>query len=321
MSGINSSLDEIKVSVAMTTYNHEEFIAQAIESVLMQQTDFEYELIIGEDCSTDQTRNIVQEYAEKHPNLIKTLLHPHNLGPAHSPGKHNFVSVLEACQGDYIAILEGDDYWIDPYKLQKQVEFLEANEDYVLVCANALRTSDQNEFTTARLKHIQLGEFDFSIRDLFLRNPVITLTVMFRNYLIKKFPEIFFVSYHGDWPLYMLLCQYGKGHFMNQVFGVYRSHNHSVISQYTGQRGIVELYEHLMNMTDKWDEYFDYQYHDQVEKYKEKRSREIAEIAVRELWFDRVLLHVGKTDLNKITSTRVKLCLAFFRFLSIFLPL
>ena len=105
-----------KVSVLMITYNHEPFIAEAIESVLMQQTAFDFELVIGEDCSTDNTRDVVNAYATKLPETIKPLLHARNLGML-----RNFATVYHACQGQYIAILEGDDYWTDSCKLQKQV--------------------------------------------------------------------------------------------------------------------------------------------------------------------------------------------------------
>ena len=112
--------DKPKVSVHMITYNHEKFITQAIESVLMQEVDIPVELIIGEDCSTDGTRQIVRNFAKKYPNVIRPLIHEQNLG-----ANNNCVAVLKACRGEYIALLEGDDYWTDPRKLQKQVKFLE----------------------------------------------------------------------------------------------------------------------------------------------------------------------------------------------------
>ena len=106
----------IKVSVVMLTYNHEKYIAQAIESVLMQETDFHYEIVIGEDCSTDRTREIVIEYQKKYPDKIRTLLHAKNIG-----GNANYRQTYSECNGDYIAFLEGDDFWIDRKKLQKQI--------------------------------------------------------------------------------------------------------------------------------------------------------------------------------------------------------
>ena len=130
---------DVKVSVAMITYNHERFIAQAIESVLMQQTDFAVELVIGEDCSTDGTREIVRAYGERYPERVHPLLHEHNLG---LKGHNNFVATLKACRGQYIALLEGDDYWTDPHKLQKQVDFLDGHPEYVGCFHNAMEVFD-----------------------------------------------------------------------------------------------------------------------------------------------------------------------------------
>ncbi len=113
------------VSVFMITYNHEKFIVKSIESVLMQKTDFPVEIVIGEDCSTDGTAAIIQEYERKHPDKIKAKYHRPNLGVL-----GNLIDTLNRCQGKYIAMLEGDDYWNDPLKLQKQVDILERNPQY-----------------------------------------------------------------------------------------------------------------------------------------------------------------------------------------------
>lgn len=110
--------NRMKVSVLMITYNHEKFIAQAIDSILMQQVNFDYEIVIGEDCSTDGTRAIVIQYQKEYPDKIRLLLPEENLGM-----HKNFVQTFRACQGEYIALLEGDDYWTSPRKLQKQVDF------------------------------------------------------------------------------------------------------------------------------------------------------------------------------------------------------
>src|SRR5205809_2060265 len=117
--------DQPTVSVAMIAYNRERFIAQAIESVLMQETAFVVDLVIGEDCSTDGTRRIVQAYAAKYPNVIRAFVPEKNLGMA-----KNYETVWWACRGQYIARLEGADYWRTPQKLQKQVALMEANPHY-----------------------------------------------------------------------------------------------------------------------------------------------------------------------------------------------
>src|SRR5690554_5301571 len=113
------------VSVWMITYNHEQYIKQAIEGVLMQQTTFRIELVIGEDCSTDNTANIIREYEQKNPGLIKARYNNQNIGMI-----PNMIKTLEECNGKYIALCEGDDFWTDPFKLQKQVDFLETHLDY-----------------------------------------------------------------------------------------------------------------------------------------------------------------------------------------------
>jgi|GEM_PF-542544 len=221
---------EVKVSVAMITYNHERFIAQAIESVLMQETDFPVELVIGEDCSTDGTRAIVQEYAARYPDKVKALLHPHNLGPAHSPGKNNLVSVLKACTGKYIALLEGDDYWTDPHKLQKQMEFLEAHPECSL-CFHNVKMVYENLSRPTRDYCPPDQKVISTLEDLLERNLIPTCSVMYRWGLVKELPEWFFRLRMGDWPLHVLHAQHGKIGYVDGVMGAYRIHTDSLYSQ------------------------------------------------------------------------------------------
>jgi glycosyltransferase involved in cell wall biosynthesis len=121
-------MPEPLVSVKMLTYNHAPFIAQAIEGVLQQKTNFPFELVIGEDCSTDNTREIVFEYQKKYPDIIRVVTSDRNVGM-----NNNGLRTLHACQGKYIAFCEGDDYWHNPGKLQKQVEYLEGHPECGLV--------------------------------------------------------------------------------------------------------------------------------------------------------------------------------------------
>lgn len=126
-----------KVSVSVATYNHEKYIGRALDSILMQEVDFEYQIVIGEDCSTDNTRRIVLSYKEKYPEKIKLLLHEFNIGML-----ENLKSLVLECDGQYVAKLEGDDYWTDPRKLQKQVNFLDSHPDYV-ACAHNVHIVDE----------------------------------------------------------------------------------------------------------------------------------------------------------------------------------
>lgn len=133
---------DITVSIVMLVYNHERFLAQALDSVLMQKVNFRYELIVGEDCSPDKSREILRSYEEKFGSSLIPLYREKNMGM-----NRNMNDCLAHCHGKYIAFLEGDDFWTDPYKLQKQVDFLEQHPDYMVVYT-AYETVDIHGKTT-----------------------------------------------------------------------------------------------------------------------------------------------------------------------------
>ncbi len=205
------------VSVVMITYGHEQFIKQAIEGVLMQQCDFEVELIIANDCSPDNTESVINELRGNHPNANCITYTRHTSNKGMMP---NFIWALQQAKGKYIALCEGDDYWTDPLKLQKQVDFLEANEDYVL-CFHKLDilkvdgTIVEDFITKVPEKHETLEDLAR------LGNYIHTPTVVFRN-VIKGFPFEFSQSPIGDYFLYMMLVEHGKFKYINEVMAVYR---------------------------------------------------------------------------------------------------
>jgi glycosyltransferase involved in cell wall biosynthesis len=147
------------------------------------------------------------------------LLHAHNLGKA---GKYNFIAALNACKGEFIAILDGDDYWTDPLKLQKQVDFLETNPDYA-ICAH-----DVSVIKDDVLQYLSLSSPNnndtFTIEDLAKGNLFATLSVVYRNGLIEQFPSWFHMSPIGDYALHMLNARKGKIKFFPEIMGVYRLH-------------------------------------------------------------------------------------------------
>lgn len=209
-----------KISICTITYNHEEFIAQAIEGVIMQKTIASYELVIGDDCSTDGTRGICLGYQKKFPDRIRLILREGNVGSL-----KNFIQTLFTCKGQYVALLEGDDYWTDPYKLQKQADFLDNNPDFA-ICFHLVDWLDQE---SGRIKDWKYGppirKPYYTIDDLLEHSNFIpTCSVMFRNNLFNKFPEWFFNSPVGDFPLNILNAQYGKIGFINEPMAVYRRH-------------------------------------------------------------------------------------------------
>jgi glycosyltransferase involved in cell wall biosynthesis len=215
-----------KVSVAVATYNHEAFIAQAVESVLMQRTNFAYELIIGEDCSTDETRRIVMRYQQQHPDKIRLLLQPRN-----TRGLGNFEDVYEACRGDYVAELEGDDYWLDPQKLQLQVDMLDANPAAFICGARAYVWTEGASAPSAITPHEDAPTLSsYGARELFdgkwwFR----TCTKVYPRGLFQSIPPRF----HCDWAATMWLIArtgFAPVCFLDRVVAVYREHSGGVWS-------------------------------------------------------------------------------------------
>lgn len=302
----------IKVSVCVITYNHEAFIAQAIESVLMQRADFAYELVIGEDCSTDGTRNIVQQYAEKYPEIIRPLFREENLGM-----HRNFVDTLAHCQGEYVALLEGDDYWTDSYKLQKQAEFLDEHPEYVLVCGNALTIREDEGYRVLRVAQNQPCSFDFGTRDLVIDYPFTTLTLMFRNGMVKQFPDEFYQSRSSGirW-LVLLLSLHGLCGYVNDTVGVYRIHSGGVYqSRHRTAEGIICYLEDQIYDMEMWNNgYFGGKYKNEVAIFCARRAKAIVRFALMRGNFRKAAAYarwIDTCELRRIRSKLVICCLQY----------
>lgn len=171
---------EVLVSVIMLAYNHEKYIQKSIESIISQNTTFNYEIIIGEDCSSDKTREICIQYQSKHPEKIKLILHESNQGLI-----GNYKNLLNECRGKYIAVCACDDYWTDNQKLQKHVDFMEQNEDTV-VTYHDVKTIDEDgdllsdQFLTKEYKR------NFSSQELNYGVWIIPLSMCFRKIVVKE---------------------------------------------------------------------------------------------------------------------------------------
>ena len=215
------------VSVVMITYNHEKYIKQAIEGILIQECNFDIELIISNDASSDQTHSKIEQIIKtyKGPISIKYYNHSDNKGMM-----KNFVWSLNQANGKYIALCEGDDYWTDPYKLQKQVDFLEANPDFVLTSHNAMIINEQNQLI--KEKKVNINEEKIYTKEELKKGAfILTLTMCFRN-IIKTYPKEVYGVKNGDTFLISLLGNYGKGKFMPEIIpAVYRVHSGGVWSQ------------------------------------------------------------------------------------------
>jgi predicted O-linked N-acetylglucosamine transferase (SPINDLY family)/GT2 family glycosyltransferase len=208
----------MKVSVLMITYNHEKFIAQAIDSILMQEVNFEYEIVIGEDCSTDNTRQIVIEYQKRYPDKIRLLLPELNIGML-----PNFTNTYKACKGEYIAVLEGDDYWITTSKLKKQVDFLERNLDFSICFNDTFIIEQENNCAFKLFPHTSSHE-TCTIERLISDNYISTPSVMYRAGLVNDFPDWYHEQGFGDWTLHLMHAKHGKIGHIDEVMSVYRIH-------------------------------------------------------------------------------------------------
>lgn len=213
------------VSVLMITYNHEDYIAQAIEGVLAQEVNFHYELIIGEDCSKDKTKDIVEYYQLKYPSKIKLISSEQNIGCV-----ENELRLLQISSAKYIAYCEGDDFWTDPYKLQKQVDFLEANPDYGLVHGDVnhyYQHSGETIYSFNKKNNIKIPSGNIFEYLLSPSHAIKTMTVCVRKDLITKHylsnEEITrFNWFFIDISLWLMISLHSKMHYVEEVFATYR---------------------------------------------------------------------------------------------------
>lgn len=212
----------LKVSVCVVTYNHEKFVAKMLDSILMQQTNFPFEIIVGDDLSKDNTRAILKDYQERYPDKIRLLLHEKNLG---LNGKYNALATFDAAQGEYIAQMDGDDYLTDPLKLQKQVDFMEAHPQYPATFHNAQVIYEDGSIDPFYFCEIDKPEF--YVEDLIGEDElcfIATSSLMFRNEDFRKHPEPAwtFKSTSGDIPRNILFAKRGPLGYINEVMSVYR---------------------------------------------------------------------------------------------------
>ena len=188
------------VSVCITTYNHEQFIAQALDGVLSQQTNFDYEILLGEDQSSDRTREIAKEYAARHPERIRLFLHDYPHDYQRNGGAKNFVHNIKNARGKYIALLDGDDYWTSPQKLQKQVDLLEAHPE-CSGCFHNVLMDHEGAPEKNRLFHMApLAKRYFGLK--ISSDPFIPIfSTIFRASMFGEFPDWYSEMPMGDWPL------------------------------------------------------------------------------------------------------------------------
>ncbi|MEX5721409.1 glycosyltransferase [Geodermatophilus maliterrae] len=233
----------MRVSVLVTAYEHQAYVGRAIEGVL-QQTGVPFELIVGDDCSSDDTRSVVADLARRHPDTVRVHFPDTNRGRG---GKVLFSDLVGLSRGEYIAGLDGDDYWNSPEKLRTQVAHLDRHPECAMVFHNVIRTFEDD----ARPDELYLTPTParrLGWQDLLRSNPVPACSPLFRREVLDPLPPWYFELPWGDWPLYFLAAQHGEIDYLPGVWGVFRFHGRGLYSglpDVARRRSEVEFFRRL----------------------------------------------------------------------------
>ena len=215
------------VSIVCLAYNHDRFIGECLDGLLMQETTFPVEILIHDDASTDRTAEVIHRYEVLYPQIIKPIYQTEN---QYSKVKHpDVVFMFPRAKGKYIALCEGDDYWTASDKLQIQVEFMESHPEFS-GCFHNVDVVYADGSKSPHPLHGELGKDTFTVEDLAVQNVIPTPSAFFRARLFPEFPEWYARVPIGDWPLHVLNAQHGSMRYMDRRLAVYRVHSGGVWS-------------------------------------------------------------------------------------------
>ena len=249
------------VAVWMLAYNHENYIGRAIEGIITQKTDYSFKLFIGEDKSTDNTKEICKSYAEKHPHQIELLLNQENDIVTNAKNTYNACFRSGA---RYMAMCEGDDYWTEPNKLQKQVSFLEKHTDYSLAFHNVTIHYIESDKNEPYYKTNEAIESQIKGKKKRIFSVIPTCSIVFRTEMLDPFPDWFWNIFCGDLFLFASLADRGKFKYFPETMAVYNRH----------ERGYTSTFNRIKRKKDreffynKMNEYFNYRFAPQVKQKK-----------------------------------------------------
>lgn len=264
------------VSINCATYNHEKFIGDAIESFLMQKTNFDFEILIGEDCSTDNTRTIVEEYANQHSGKIRIITSNHNVG-----AMENFIRLHQNSKGKYIAVCEGDDYWTDPFKLQKQVDYMEQNPGCTFCFHNGIVVNSNKMLTRNTVipwlknneEYYYAKNSIYSAGQLALLGYIPTASYLYPKKVFETIPDWIANAVAGDNVIKMISTSHGYAYYMDEKMCAYRfGVEGSVTTNWARENNTIEkqiaLCEGFIDFYSKFDEYSNRTYQDEIDRVK-----------------------------------------------------
>lgn len=244
--------EKVVVSIRCFTYNHEPYIRQCLEGFVMQKTNFRFEAIVHDDASTDGTAAIIREYAEKYPDIIKPIYETENQYSKHDG---SLKRIMDAhMRGKYIAICEGDDYWTDPYKLQKQVDFLEENDDYSMCFTSAKVSADGVQLSTNLYQDLQTREYSGS--EIIARWIVPTCSVVYRWQMINYMPQDK-RFWCGDNVMFLTCAKYGRVYCIAENMSTYRRTENGAVYKNMGYEGSVRQLNHNLALLFYFPEFKD----------------------------------------------------------------
>ena len=259
------------ISAIITTYNHEKYIAQCLESILKQEGDFQMEVIVGDDASTDGTRRIAEQFQALHPEVVFLLPPEKNLGIT-----KNLKRCLDACTGQYIAICEGDDYWTDVYKLQKQKDFLDQHHDFSMCFSAYVIFFEETGDYKLHEASLHLEQDILTTRDLVGENYIGNFSCcMYRRQAVEKISKEIFEFFVVDWMFNMACGQFGKIGFLRDWMSIYRKHSQGVWSGKTQHDQFLQLHASI----NEYNKLLNYEYDAEFSK----RQKDI-ELAFPELF-------------------------------------
>jgi len=263
-----NNLKEPLVSVQCITYNHESYLEQALDGILMQETSFPFEVIVHDDASKDHTADIIRKYERNFPKIIKPIYESENQW---SKNDGSLLSVVNsACNGKYVAICEGDDYWIDKNKLQVQITFLEDNPKYVMTVSDAIIKTDCGELDWGRYK----CDSDISLQEMVLGGGLFvqTCTIVYLKKLINdNYPDCCKKCLIGDYPLQIWATLNGCVRYFSSKMAVYRYQMGTSWTQQLREnyKKFIPTWKSEINLLKGLDEYSNKEYH---QIFKEKQS-------------------------------------------------
>ena len=303
------------VSVRIITYNHSNFIDECLTSILNQKTNFDFEIVIGDDVSPDNTRDILEAYQKKYPEQIKLVFNDVNLG-----SNKNIFNTNNNCSGKYVAWCDGDDYWTSENKLQEQVDLLESRPE-ISLCFHNVSNVDSDSKPQGDFVNGLTSSKTIKGSILFKIWYVANSSVFFRNHHVnEKSPDFVWNGTHGDLIYYLLLEEIGTIYYMNKNMSTYRIHGESITA--TAYQGIKHNDLHIQQCRDLQD-YFKEHYHHYINLRIEGYSLSNVQHHIREknrrsalkLWFTLVKKRPAMLFSRFLTNSKIwaKLLISFFK--------